>query len=604
MIVYGDPSYHAALPALVARLRERAHRAAASPPSLDALRALLIEAGQVEQAARDAVPALPAECAATLLPGLESATDHSAIAFVRRWRALAGAQGPAEAALQAVASALEWAGAPPDLQVEVKVPEGYAFYTLFPEQYVLAAERWAAEHQSITPRRVLVIGIRSIGTSLSAAVSAGLVELGWEVRRLTVRPTGHPFDRQVHLAPTETVGTSAALIVDEGPGLSGSSVAAVVRALIRAGLDPAQISVLPGHDREPGEEATVEVRALWAGLRRYTARVGELRWSGRTLAEHLADLTTGLCNGADVVRIDDLSAGAWRAVIYGDSRRWPPACTAFERVKLRCSTRSRQAVLWKFAGLAGAPRRGADHAEAVVAELAARAQRGWTPPPIAAAFGFVAQPWVDGEPLTRSDGQSELLAHVGRYLADVAGPPLPPEEASAAFARLRLMVWANVEEALGEAQLAQAHPWADVAAEALAWRPWPTYGDGHLAPHEWLRTSTGQVLKVDAVGHDVDHTVIGPQPVLWDLAGALVEWALEGTAAAALIDAARGRLGEGEIPAGALRFYRLAYAAFRMGQCGLCAQTLERSPSERARLRCAQAYYRADVIRQLDAGAT
>jgi hypothetical protein len=60
MIVYGDPSSEARLPVLVARLRERIDPAAAAGDparsgcdALDMLRALLIAAGQVEQAAED-----------------------------------------------------------------------------------------------------------------------------------------------------------------------------------------------------------------------------------------------------------------------------------------------------------------------------------------------------------------------------------------------------------------------------------------------------------------------------------------------------------------------------------------------------------------------
>jgi len=58
----------------------------------------------------------------------------------------------------------------PDFTVRVKVPEGFAFYTLYPEQYCAAASRWCDEHAT-SARRVLVVGVRSIGTSLSALVA-------------------------------------------------------------------------------------------------------------------------------------------------------------------------------------------------------------------------------------------------------------------------------------------------------------------------------------------------------------------------------------------------------------------------------------------------
>jgi hypothetical protein len=51
------------------------------------------------------------------------------------------------------------------------VSEGYAYYALFPETYAATAKRfWAGAR----PPRVAVIGIRSIGTSLSAIVVEAL----------------------------------------------------------------------------------------------------------------------------------------------------------------------------------------------------------------------------------------------------------------------------------------------------------------------------------------------------------------------------------------------------------------------------------------------
>ena len=43
----------------------------------------------------------------------------------------------------------------------------------------------------------MVVGVRSIGTSLSAAVAAGLRASGSDVCRTTVRPAGDPFNRTV-----------------------------------------------------------------------------------------------------------------------------------------------------------------------------------------------------------------------------------------------------------------------------------------------------------------------------------------------------------------------------------------------------------------------
>src|SRR5690242_1764531 len=45
-------------------------------------------------------------------------------------------------------------------QIDISVPEGFAYYALDPELYRRSARRFAAE---VRPDRVAVIGIRSIG---------------------------------------------------------------------------------------------------------------------------------------------------------------------------------------------------------------------------------------------------------------------------------------------------------------------------------------------------------------------------------------------------------------------------------------------------------
>ena len=80
--------------------------------------------------------------------------------------------------------------------VTLRVSEGYAYYALHPETYALAAGRFAAERR---PHKAVCLGIRSIGTSLSGVVAAALEERGISIETHTVRPHGHPFDRQISL---------------------------------------------------------------------------------------------------------------------------------------------------------------------------------------------------------------------------------------------------------------------------------------------------------------------------------------------------------------------------------------------------------------------
>src|SRR5947209_8245539 len=167
--------------------------------------------------------------------------------------------------------------------VTVKVPEGYAFYALFPEQYCATTLNWT--QQNSDPREALVIGLRSIGTSLSAVVKETLCQLGWKTRRITVRPDGHPFQRQLTLPAIYIASNSPVLIVDEGPGISGSSMTAVARAFISAGFG--NIHFLPGHSYEPGIAAAPEVREIWRQTPRHVTPLEKIRWHGLSLEQSL-----------------------------------------------------------------------------------------------------------------------------------------------------------------------------------------------------------------------------------------------------------------------------------------------------------------------------
>jgi hypothetical protein len=563
MIIYGDPSYETPAGTLLDRLRR--HVAHLDPSRADAYRTLLIEAGQLEQALADRL-----------------GDDDPAVRRTEAVTDLAAAAWLDQADVDPLREALTRTDLPSDLMVRVKVPEGFAFYTLYPEHYARAAARWAEDHATAASRRVLVIGIRSIGTSLAAVVARVLMRAGWTVRRLTVRPTGHPYARCVelpHKAISAVKKTDFGLAVDEGPGQSGSSMAAAAEALVRAGLDRSAIAFFPGHAHGPGQAASGAVRAWWADTPCYVTGLSEPVFAGKSLPEALA-----LHSGGAVVRVEDLSAGAWRSLAYPDERDWPAAFIPFERTQYRAVRRGGSSVLWTFAGLAGG-------AEASLARLETLARGGWTVAPLGCAYGFVARPWVDGTPLTLEQRDTVVLGHIGRYIAAAAGPAMTMAEQRASLERLREMLYWNTWESLGEVMAERTRRWSGLAPE----KPWPAYGDGRLAPPSWLRRTDGRLIKIDC-GHSMGHTVVDSQPLAWDLAGAMVEWQLGGRTVRPLLKAfieAGGEVPPREI----LAFYRMAYAAFRLGQCVLCAGTGD--AAERRRLARASEFYKAQLARRL-----
>src|SRR5262249_34107782 len=132
-------------------------------------------------------------------------------------------------------------------RLTVSFPEGFCYYGLHPLDYLELLGRSPIEAPAIA-----VVGIRSIGTTLSAVVRACFELRGVVAERITVRPVGHPFERTLSLVgqnrswiASQLERGAVFLVVDEGPGLSGSSFLAVAEALTSAGVPQERIILLP-----------------------------------------------------------------------------------------------------------------------------------------------------------------------------------------------------------------------------------------------------------------------------------------------------------------------------------------------------------------------
>lgn len=506
MLVYGDPEFSirgTEAWAALERLRVRAEEGGCAEA-----REFLVACGQVEQALADAeLPSAP----------IAKATDQAAEYLLDR---LEG---------RSAASRLSLPGLPTEA-LRVKIPEGYAFYALYPEQHLRAAALWAKGRQ---PGPVNVIGLRSIGTSLSALVAAHLRRAGWNVCRQTVRPGGHPFQRTVRLQPTIP---GPAIVVDEGPGLSGSSLASVALAARASAL--ADISFFPGHAGSPGSAASPEILQLWNEIPRFVSPLLP------EIAEELKTKSATLLN-SKIREMEDASSGQWRERFGVPDL---PAAPRFERPKFLLLSHSGEAILWKFAGLAAGEKlqplaEAATHRQRRLAEL------GWTAPPLSVHNGFVATRWIDGLPLRPVDLDSGMIERLAHWLLAAARPPdgRPPE---IGFERLRSMALRN----LGHASGFEAGP----PSAGL-----PTAGDGRPGPHEWILERGGRIVRTDVWGHECDHTWVGAQPIHWDIAGTILHWQMDEEAAAKLLrKLAQSGLA---VAAAELRPYFTAWRAFQAG---------------------------------------
>jgi hypothetical protein len=396
---------------------------------------------------------------------------------------------------------------PADL--EISVPEGFAYYALDPELYRRAARRFVAEAR---PDRVAVIGIRSIGATLGAIVADEI-----QCSRLwTVRPRGHPFDRQVRadydLARAWMSWGGHFAIVDEGPGLSGSSFASVAEFLSTLGVPDHKIVLMPAYGADGSAFVNENARRRWQRHRKY--------W---TPFEDLHRFDDAL----------DLSAGRWREA--HDSR--VPVQPQHERRKYL-----RDGCLHKFAGYGRYGKAKLDRAERL---------RGWIPSVLALEDGFVVSRWVEGRPIRTTRA---FVEHAARYLAHVAREFATGETAD--VAALSHMIEINT-----------GRSWPQPPPEAQS-----VLLDGRMLPHEWLQTPDGFV-KTDALDHHDDHFFPGPQDIAWDVAACGIEF----HCAERLVELYARESGDAGVAA-RLPFYRAAYLAFRLGYCDMAATALGESP--------------------------
>ena len=416
---------------------------------------------------------------------------------------------------------------PPEV-VQLSVHEGFAYYALHPLKFARVVEALGWN------KNVGVVGIRSIGVALSAVTAAALNACGATSSRITVRPTGHPYDRKVQLSREQQIWVrelrdAELLVVDEGPGLSGSSFLAAAEALEREGLSASSISLLGTRAPDP------------SGLR---APEAERRWS------RFRSLSTAnepfLPEGADI----PLGGGRWRDVLMMPGSARPSSWTQLEALKYVSSDQTR---FFRFEGYGHYGEEAADRSH----ELG---QARFSPLYFGNFAGFGCYEYFDGRPISPDQVTPTVLAHVARYCAFRA---LEFAHVSTQHTHeLEKMVRFNWQNEFG----AELEPGFELKVVR------PAVTDSRMLPHKWLVDATGEIRKVDAATHGDSHFFPGPCDIAWDLAGAIVEWQLRRDAAQMLLehyakcggDDARGRISA----------YEIGYATMRMAYSRLAARAM------------------------------
>lgn len=534
MRVYGDRERSTTVKSALDALVQGVAEARDVPPGLarhSRLVELLIEAAALHQGISDlALARLGADEESIVQAAGREVLLGLAQAVAASWDDPAGAP-----TLRLDDALARWRDAAPVQPVTLRAAEGFAHYAVYPEAYLEAARSvsWSGPP--------CVIGLRSIGAALAPMVAAAV----GDAMVATPRPVGDPFARRLALGE----GLRARLVshggpfvvVDEGPGLSGSSFGAVGDLLESASVVAEQIIYMPSHAGGPGPMASLTHRERWMAAQRQVADFDSRIGPGRLTA--WVQNTVGATRGA----LRDLSGGAWRLVVESDA----PVIPMLERRKFLAETDSGSWLL-KFAGLDADGRAKAERARVLAAAGFSPTVAGW-------AHGFLAFSWIsDARPLElRRYDHVRLLDRLTSYLAFRTACLPARAETGADLRALAEMAKINASEALG----------ADFGAEVarrlralLADPPVsrPVHVDGRLHAWEWLETASGDLLKVDAVDHACGHDLVGCQDIAWDVAGAELELELSPPEANRLarVLGADPRL---------LAVHRACYPAFQLG---------------------------------------
>jgi hypothetical protein len=554
----------------------------AGRPGHDLVVELLIDIGEFEAAVTDAFS--PArDVLNPAIQALRSATLCAGEIFHRSWTR--GGEGTAEILdrLKAILSTILNLRLPS--VVCTRVAEGYAHYGIFPETYLESARRF---HAQMRPESAVCVGIRSIGTSLSAVVSAALKDFGCSCRSYTLRPRGHPFKREMFLSSELQHAlmeppAAAYLLIDEGPGLSGSSLGAAAQKLSEMGIPDDRIVFFPCWNPDGTDFLNEQARVRWTRHRKYAASF-EDAWiyTGR-LDEYFPAPAR-----------KDISAGNWRQIFFSREEDYPAVHPHHEQRKyIRAETpfprtgpgERDSAMLMKFAGLG-------KYGRSKRERLDKFASLGFSPPALGLKNGFLLMPFISGRPVSRRDIiGTDLLGAMAAYLGGlkanfpVVESPSPDE--------MMEMMRTNIGEGIGGQWLAKLEKINGLYGALREGQPVAL--DGRMLPHDWIRTETG-FIKTDGLDHHLDQFFPRSQDIAWDIAGACIEFGLDRRQRDFLLERYKTLTGDRSITL-KLPYYTMAYLSFRLGYACLCADSLGAS-SDGRKFRDLAQYY-ATVLRRL-----
>jgi hypothetical protein len=358
---------------------------------------------------------------------------------------------------------------------------------------------------------------------------------GIECHRVTVRPTGHPYDRKLDFAPEfcewlAHAGDAGFLVLDEGPGISGSSFLAVAEALVNAGVEAERIQMIGSRAVDPSTLRATDACQRWARYRYHVMQNAPLAPEGAG---------------------ESLSGGTWRRHFHCDESAMPASWAPLEPAKFLARD---ERSIFKFEGFGR-------YGEAIGARAQQLADSGFAPRYLSNQCGFGRYELTSGRVLKSGELSPELLQRMAAYLAFRANAFTNQTPQTPELEKMLRWNWQlEFDEELGASE-------TQLCTERVV------VCDGRMMPQEWLHTAWGGLLKLDAGSHGDNHFFPGPCDIAWDVAGAIVEWELYGEWRERFIGEYEAR--SRDHVAARLAPYLLAYVTFRMGWSKMAALAMQ-----------------------------
>lgn len=439
--------------------------------------------------------------------------------------------------------------------IKIREPEGYAHYGVYPEAYMESAKLLA---DSRSPQKAVCVGLRSIGTSLSAAVAGVLEASGWAISSFTLRPRRHPFDRKIFLGrrledEIRSKKSGLFLIVDEGPGLSGSSFCNTALKLIGLGVERERIIFFPSWAAQGKIFFSSTANMEWGRFEKFASDFAAVRKKTLAMA------------GAPVENLTDISGGGWRSLFFEEEAKYPAVNPFHEKYKYIAA--QEKTYLLKFAGLGKYGRRKLLRAQKLHGAGFIQEVSGF-------ANGFIVSEFIDARPLSASEATPALIDFAARYFSHLKRH-FSVGASEITFDELMEMIRINIASGLGREIVEEARGFIESFRKTFAASE-PVAIDGRVLPFEWLSTGAG-FIKADSLDHHADQFFPRCQDMAWDIAGFIAEFMLDERQKALLL----GRYSEfskDDHIGARLPFYMIAYLSFRLGYSVYAQDELKGTP--------------------------